>query len=334
MPSPPKPPPLPPSERRSAIRVDVVIPIRLRYDSVLDFVETQSMNISRTGMFIVTEAPAPLGSCIEFEFALTDGFVLLNGLAEVVRVAQGGIVEGMGVRFLDLDATNQAVIDRIVAVNTDEGRVSTLTFDFSRPATEAQIPIVTEDLLEIAEPASKSPAVSASKSASPSPSASTSKSASPSTAGARAAPPNPELPSKSPKHAPLATSPKREPLAASPKREPLAPPSAPPPPAPPPLQFDGLSLRLVLGRDTVHHFTSNPLVNVRSGGLMVPAEKQVPLGTVFAVSIVDEAGNLIVSGNGKVVTKQDLRVGIRLVDVPKEALARLQAEVGKLAPAK
>jgi uncharacterized protein (TIGR02266 family) len=298
MAKPSKPPPVPPSERRANARVDIVIPVRLRYESVLDFVETQSMNISRSGMFIVTEAPAPLGSSIEFEFSLTDGFVLLHGLAEVVRVAQGGIVEGMGVRFVDLDPANQAVIDRIVAVNSDEGRVSTLNFDFSSPASEDHIPIISEDLLELADP--------------------------PSAAGERL---EIELPPS--KVAPPTRLPATTP----------APPKAPAPaavaasPAPPPLQFDGLSLRLVLGPETVRHFTGNPLVNVRSGGLMVPAEKEVPLGTVFKVTIVDLAGTPIVAASGKVVTRQDLRIGIRLTDVSKETLTRLQGEVAKLAPA-
>jgi len=57
------------------------------------------------------------------------------------------------------------------------------------------------------------------------------------------------------------------------------------------------------------------------------------LGTMFTVTIVDQAGNTVVSGNGKVVAKQDLRIGLRLTDVPKEAVTRLQAEVAKLAPA-
>jgi uncharacterized protein (TIGR02266 family) len=296
MAKPSKPPPLPPSERRADARVDLAIPVRLRYDSVLDFVETQSMNISRSGMFIVTEAPAPLGSRIEFEFSLTDGFVLLHGLAEVVRVAKGGIVEGMGVRFLNLDPTNQAVIERIVAVNTDEGRVSTLNFDFASPPTDENIPIISEDLLELAEPADVTEADRLEI----------------------------DLPTPPPKlvaPAPAARAPAVT----------LAP--APAPKAPPALQFDGLSLRVVLCPETVRHFTGNPLVNVRSGGLMVPAEKEVPLGTIFSVSIVDLGGNPIVSANGKVVTRQDLRVGIRLTDLSKETLARLQAEVAKLAPA-
>jgi uncharacterized protein (TIGR02266 family) len=295
MAKPSKLPPLPPSERRADARVDLVIPVRLRYDSVLDFVETQSMNISRSGMFIVTEAPAPLGSRIEFEFSLTDGFVLLRGLAEVVRVARGGIVEGMGVRFVGLDPANRGVIERIVAVNTDEGRVSTLNFDFSSPPTDENIPIISEDLLELADSQDE-------------------------TEGDRL---ELDLPTPPPevKAAPIARAPA------------VTPAPAPAPKAPPALQFDGLSLRVVLGPETVRHFTGNPLVNVRSGGLMVPAEKEVPLGTIFSVSIVDLAGTPIVTATGKVVTRQELRIGIRLTDLSKETLARLQGEVAKLAPA-
>lgn len=281
----PKPPPIPPapprSERRSAARTGLVVPVRLRYESVLDFVETQSMNISRSGMFIVTDAPAPLGSDVEFEFSLTDGFVLLKGLAVVVRVATGGIVEGMGVRFLDLDAANQRMIERIVAVNNDEGRVSTLTFDFSRPATAAQMPVVTDegpveigdpsDLVELAAPAARQGRTLAATSPAPTPAA---------------------------------------------------------------LQFDGARLRLVLGLDTVHHFTSNPLANARTGGFMIPTDKDIPLGAMFAVEIVDGAGQPIVTGKGKVLTKQDLRIGVRLFDVPREVLAHLQAAVAKLTPPK
>jgi len=333
MAKPPKPPAAPPAERRSAERVGLVTPIRIRYESVIDFVETQSMNISRTGMFIVTDAPAPLGSRIEFEFSLTDGFVLLSGLAEVVRVAMGGIIEGMGVRFLDLDDNNRRVIDRIVAVNTDEGRVSTLTFDFSRPAVDADdVTVVSgDDLLEIADPDSAAPSI-----ALPAMAPMTSTGAPPAAlelepAAARRRAPAHATPVTAPHRGPR-LSPTAAPAATvTPARAAPVAPAAPP--LPPPVQFDGSALRVVLGPDTLRHFTANPLVNVRTGGLMVPAEKQVPLGTVFTVTIVDQAGNTVVSGNGKVVAKQDLRIGLRLTDVPKESVARLQAEVAKLAPA-
>jgi len=273
----PKPPSAPPpqsSERRAANRAGLAVPVRLRYDSVLDFVDTQSMNISRTGMFIVTDTPAPLGSTLDFEFALADGFVLLKGTAEVVRVASGGIVAGMGLRFLDLDPAYQEVIDRIVAVNTDEGRVSTLNFDFSRPATASQMPAVTDEALRSRADRPRTPA-------------------------------------------PVVTAPRPVPA-----------------PAVTPIQLEGTRLRLALGRDTAVYFTTNPLTNARNGGFMIPTQTDVPMGTVLAVEIVDGAGQPLLAGKGKVLTKQDVRIGVRLFDVPKEAVTRLQEAVAKLAPPK
>ena len=204
-------------------------------------------------------------------------------------MASGGLVAGKGLRFLDLDDAYQQVIDRIVAVNTDEGRVSTLNFDFSRPATASRMPAVTDQALELAnrpEPAQRAPAL----------------------------PPRAAVP------APPAVIP--------------APAPAPTPPAPPAVLLEGTRLRIVLGRDTVHHFTTNPLTNARNGGFMIPTEADVPMGTVLAVEIADGAGQQLLSGKGKVLTKQDRRIGVRLFDVPKESVTRLQDVVAKLAPPK
>jgi uncharacterized protein (TIGR02266 family) len=254
-----------PPERRAAARVQVAFPVRVRYASVIDFVQTQSMNISRTGMFITTPEPAPLGSRIDFEFALSDGFTLLRGSAEVVRAVRGS-AGGMGIRFLDLDEESRRLIDRIVDVNDQEGRNSPLAFDFSRPATVASMPAVGPT--GVVAPA------------------------------------------------PVATPP-----------VPAAPPQRP-------ISFEGRNLRIALGPQTVHVFTQNPLLNVRTGGVFVPADEDVPLGTIFEVEIVDWGGVKMLAAKGKVVAKQDLRVGIRLVDPDKDALARLRAEVAKLAPSK
>ena len=181
------------------------------------------MNISLTGMFIITDTPAPVGSLIDFDFSLADGFSLLRGGAQVMRVVTAGPVNGMGVRFTSLDDANRRLIARIVAVNLEEGRSSTLNFDFSRPATAGSTPIVDN----------------ASASAAP-------------VAGGKS-----------------------------------------------PIHFDGSSLRLVLGPLTVHHFTQNPLLNVRSGGFFIPAAEQFPLGTIFQVEIVDVHGQAIVNGKGE-----------------------------------
>ena len=121
------------TERRTLPRVPLVAELRCRYESVLDFVETQSRNVSRTGMFIATDTPADVGHAITFEFTLADGFTLLRGDAEVVRVVTAGPLNGMGVKFVRLEEPMRRLIERIVAVNEDEGRNSTVNFDFSSP---------------------------------------------------------------------------------------------------------------------------------------------------------------------------------------------------------
>ncbi|MEP6654177.1 MAG: PilZ domain-containing protein [Myxococcales bacterium] len=272
-------------ERRTGIRAKLSVPVMCRYDSVLDFVETQSMNVSETGMFMATETPAAVGSRIDFNFTLADGFSLLHGSAEVMRVVTSGPVNGMGVRFVDLDEANRALIARIVKVNSEEGRNSTMNFDFSRRATVTSMPVVSD----------------------------------------AAGYPNAASPAARPAPAPVASA-----AAARPQAPPVVPAPAARPVAVPPIRFDGRAVRIVLNAVTAPYFTQNPLLNVRSGGLFIPAEEDVPLGTVFQVDIVDGAGRPLISGKGKVVAKQDLRVGLRLNEVEKDALVRLRAEVDKV----
>jgi uncharacterized protein (TIGR02266 family) len=234
---------------RGAARAQVVVPVRYRYESIIDFVETQSMNVSRSGMFITAADPVAQGTVLDFEVALSDGYVLLKGKAEVARVSQ--TPRGLGVKFVQLDPASQKLIARIVEVNALEGRKPTVPMDF----------------------------------------------------------------------APLDTSPPRQPV-----------------------NFPGAATAMggVIWREseiavqlnpvTVSYFVYNPLLNIRLGGFVVPAEREVPLGTMFSVSIATIAGESLFSGKGKVVAKHEKRLGIRLVDVEKPVLTRLQAEVSKLVP--
>lgn len=113
-------------------RAAMVVPIRYRYQSFIEFVETQSVNVSRSGMFVATADPLPVGTILDFQFTLADGFALLKGRAEVVRVT-GGPVPGMGVRFQDLDEGSRTLIDRIVEVNASEGKKPTVPAELADP---------------------------------------------------------------------------------------------------------------------------------------------------------------------------------------------------------
>lgn len=108
----------------------MVAQVRLRYSSILDFYETQSINISRTGMFIAWDKPVAVGAGVDFEFALADGLLLLKGKGEVARITQSP-TRGLGVRFTDLDAESQKCLERIVATNEREGRTPDIPLDFA-----------------------------------------------------------------------------------------------------------------------------------------------------------------------------------------------------------
>ncbi len=233
---------------RGAARAPVVVPVRYRYESIIDFVETQSMNVSRTGMFIAAADPVALGTVLDFEVALTDGFVLLRGKAEVARISQ--TPRGLGVKFVQLDPASQKLIGRIVEVNALEGRKPTVPMDFA-------------------------------------------------------------------------------PMDAAPPRQVNFPGAAT---AQGGVVWREQEIVVQLNPVTVSYFVYNPLLNIRLGGFVVPAEREVPLGTMFSVAISTVSGESLFSGKGKVVAKHEKRLGIRLLDVEKPVLTRLQAEVSKLVP--
>jgi uncharacterized protein (TIGR02266 family) len=228
-------------------RAAVAVPVRYRYQSFVDFVETQSMNISRSGMFIASKASVAIGTAIDFEFSLADGFPLLRGKAEVTRVSTNP--PGVGVRFDELDEPSRKLIDRIVQVNAEEGKQPTVALDFAEAPRTGTNP--------------------------------------------------------------------RGHTAISPG-----------------VEFNGRDLHVEINPGTAPYFTQNPLLNIRLGGFVVPAPEDVPLGTMFAVTIYDVQRAVLWNGRGKVVAKHEARLGIRLSEVPKDVLARLQAEVMKAAPTK
>jgi uncharacterized protein (TIGR02266 family) len=293
----------------------MAVQVRCRFPSIIDFVETQSVNVSREGMYLRCDAPPEVGSKIEFDVSLDDGFVLLKGSGIVVRVVTTGD-KGLGMRFLDLDDKSRKLINRIVEVNLDEGKNPTLPLDFSRPVPPPPV-------------GSPLPAVAVSP---PAPAPFPPSQTSPGIA-IPAAPAAPSVPRSTQTRMPAAPassvppSTQTRPAAAVPAATPAA-------PAAKPIQIGDGKLRVVLNAATATFFSYNPLLNIRMGGFFIPVEEEVPLGTTYKVEIVDAQNQTLVTGKGKVVARQELRVGIRLSDVDKDALGRLQALVGKLASSK
>ena len=65
----------------------MTVPVRCRFPSFIDFVETQSVNVSREGMYLRCDTPPGVGTKIEFEVSLDDGYVILQGTGQVVRLS-------------------------------------------------------------------------------------------------------------------------------------------------------------------------------------------------------------------------------------------------------
>jgi uncharacterized protein (TIGR02266 family) len=233
-------------------RVAVSVPVNLRYESILDFHELQSVNISRSGMFLACADPRPVGTIVDFELALADGLSLLRGKGEVVRVTSTPIA-GMGVRFRELDEEARRFLDRVAQVNQEEGRSAAISLDFDSPSASLTASGPTSTLR-----------------------------------GATAVQPG--------------------------------------------LSVNGRDLHVKLTPATAGYFSNNPLLNIRLGGFVVPCDENVPLGAVFDVVIESFEGHALFTGKGKVVAKQEHRLGIRLADVDKALLARLQAEIARLTP--
>jgi uncharacterized protein (TIGR02266 family) len=243
------PAPAPQGQAGRDPRSSVVVPVRYRYQSFIQFIETQSMNISRSGMFLVADESIAVGTTIDFELSLADGFALMRGKGEVVRVSTAP--RGLGIRFRQLDEPSRKLLDRILHINAQEGKQPTVSLDF-----QEQQPSAAASLAGL-------------------------KGATRLSAGVR---------------------------------------------------FSGRDLAVQINTGTVGYFTNNPLLNIRLGGFVVPGDEDVALGTVYSVTINDFNGAALWTGKGKVVAKHEMRLGIRLLEIPKEVLARLQAEVTKLAP--
>lgn len=75
-------------------------------------------DISRTGVFIRTEKPLPVGTYVELNFSVIDDDIyVLEGVGKVMRVvsAQESDSPGMGLVFLDLTPESQKVLNELVA---------------------------------------------------------------------------------------------------------------------------------------------------------------------------------------------------------------------------
>jgi uncharacterized protein (TIGR02266 family) len=108
---------------RQANRSPVTLKIKFKSETLNQFIERYSVDISHGGIFIRTKDPLPVGTALRFEFQLKDASPLITGDGTVVWTREfdptrSGVAPGMGVRFDRLPAESQEILDQILAYKT------------------------------------------------------------------------------------------------------------------------------------------------------------------------------------------------------------------------
>jgi uncharacterized protein (TIGR02266 family) len=100
-------------ERRTEARQVV----NLEFASVDEFINEYVTNISRSGVFIKSDDPLPIGTRVNLRFTvIMDELETIEGVGEVVRQVSGGPGRkaGMGVVFVSLTAYSRQLVEKIL----------------------------------------------------------------------------------------------------------------------------------------------------------------------------------------------------------------------------
>ncbi len=104
------------SERREDARVT----INKEFESFDAFIHEYVTNISRTGAFVRSKQPLPVGTRVDLKFTVVmDDIETIEGVGEVVRVQEDP--PGMGVVFVELSRYSEQLLGRLL-VRTHEDR--------------------------------------------------------------------------------------------------------------------------------------------------------------------------------------------------------------------
>ena len=95
-------------------RKDERLTINKEFDSFDQFIQEYVTNISRTGAFIKTSTPLPIGSEVTLRFTVVmDDVEIIEGLGEVVRIETDP--PGMGVVFKQLSSYSANLIQKLLS---------------------------------------------------------------------------------------------------------------------------------------------------------------------------------------------------------------------------
>jgi hypothetical protein len=95
-------------------RQDERLTINKEFDSFDQFVQEYVTNISRSGAFVKTSTPLPIGSQVTLRFTVVmDDVEVIEGVGEVVRIEADP--PGMGVVFKKLSKYSEKLIEKLLA---------------------------------------------------------------------------------------------------------------------------------------------------------------------------------------------------------------------------
>jgi uncharacterized protein (TIGR02266 family) len=99
-------------------RKDERVTINREFESYDAFISEYVTNISRTGVFIRSKTPLPVGTQVNLQFTvIMDDIETVEGVGEVVRVHEDP--PGMGVVFTELGTYSKGLIEKLL---TTQGR--------------------------------------------------------------------------------------------------------------------------------------------------------------------------------------------------------------------
>lgn len=112
------PPPDSKSPRGTAgARKEERVTINKEFESYDAFISEYVTNISRTGVFVRSKTPLPVGTRVNLRFTvIMDDIETIEGVGEVVRVHDDP--PGMGLVFTELPVESQKIIDRLLAAES------------------------------------------------------------------------------------------------------------------------------------------------------------------------------------------------------------------------
>jgi hypothetical protein len=87
--------------------------INKEFESFDAFIQEYVTNISRTGVFIKSQQPLPIGTRVNLRFTvIMDDIETVEGVGEVVRVEKDP--PGMGVVFRELSGYSKSLLERLL----------------------------------------------------------------------------------------------------------------------------------------------------------------------------------------------------------------------------